>query len=391
MAILPSDKIVRGGDLITIGSAIKTELAKKQDTLVSGTDIKTINRESLLGPGDIRLSSLSSFKGFYNSSQSLSSAIPNPETGDYAYVKNTGTPATATIYAANSGQWENTGVSMAISDMESVFTTYAKLTLLSCLEKVAWVDANGESYINELRAALMGTLEVGSISASFSPGENIILDTMSLDDLKEYLTVTAEFSDGTEQEINGYQLTGTISEGTNTITVSFLGESDTFTVTAVHNYAAQLNNWIYHPWNNGGISRYYGGAIELRCGNSYDESQYNVWAVDGKKTLWSSVNGKTLKIRFKVNDISLGSFGVGIYQSSSITSLGNEYAKRAGVTPSLGDDGYYEATIECDIANFTYGSLSPGSSSTFGMFAYSRTTSASVYVYDVQITEVGGE
>lgn len=53
MATAKEDKIVRGADLSTIGGAIKNELAKKQDVLVSGTDIKTINNTSLLGPGNI--------------------------------------------------------------------------------------------------------------------------------------------------------------------------------------------------------------------------------------------------------------------------------------------------------------------------------------------------
>lgn len=56
MAVIKEDKIVRGGDLITVGAQIKAALAEKQDTLVSGTSIKTINNTSLLGSGDIVIS-----------------------------------------------------------------------------------------------------------------------------------------------------------------------------------------------------------------------------------------------------------------------------------------------------------------------------------------------
>lgn len=55
MSTTPSNKVVRGADLETIGSLVKTELNKKQATLVSGTNIKTVNETSLLGPGNITI------------------------------------------------------------------------------------------------------------------------------------------------------------------------------------------------------------------------------------------------------------------------------------------------------------------------------------------------
>lgn len=55
MAVSANDKIVRGGDLATIGAQVKAKLAEKQDALVSGTNIKTINNTSLLGGGDISI------------------------------------------------------------------------------------------------------------------------------------------------------------------------------------------------------------------------------------------------------------------------------------------------------------------------------------------------
>ena len=55
MAVTPANKIVRGGDLQTVGTEIKSALAGKQDTLVSGTTIKTVNNTSLLGGGNITI------------------------------------------------------------------------------------------------------------------------------------------------------------------------------------------------------------------------------------------------------------------------------------------------------------------------------------------------
>lgn len=44
------------------------------------------------------------------------------------------------------------------------------------------------------------------------------------------VVVTAHYSDGTSKTVTGYTLTGTIVEGSNTITVSYGGKTATFTV-----------------------------------------------------------------------------------------------------------------------------------------------------------------
>lgn len=75
---------------------------------------------------------------------------------------------------------------------------------------------------------------LNSISASFNPGANTIYTDTPLDNLKQYLTVTASYSDSTTATIAAadYTLSGTLSVGTNTITVSYGGKTTTFTVTA---------------------------------------------------------------------------------------------------------------------------------------------------------------
>lgn len=275
------------------------------------------------------------------------------------------------------------------------FSTGAKVALLEALKKVAWTDANGQTYIDGLWNALLGDLQVSSLSAVYSPGTAVILDSMALDDLRPYLTVTATFSDGSTAVVTGYTLSGSLDAGTNTITATYGSFTATFTATALHNYAEVLSNWIYHPNNNGGTAAYSDGKIRMKCGNSSDVSNWSVWVADGKKTLWSAVNGKSVKVRMKVSDYNyagLGAFGLGVYQSSSITSLGASYAKRVSLDGewTLADDGYYETTsaFVCDIANFTSGTLSPGANATFGLWCYARSTSNYQEIYDVQIYEV---
>jgi len=65
---------------------IKTALSGKQETLVSGTNIKTINNESLLGSGNITISggggTDTDFTGATSSTNGVHGLVPAPEAGD---------------------------------------------------------------------------------------------------------------------------------------------------------------------------------------------------------------------------------------------------------------------------------------------------------------------
>ena len=69
-----------------------------------------------------------------------------------------------------------------------------------------------------------------SITATFTQGSAVIYTDSSLNDLKPYLVVTANYSDSTTQTVTGYTLSGTLVEGTSTITANYSGKTDTFTV-----------------------------------------------------------------------------------------------------------------------------------------------------------------
>lgn len=105
----------------------------------------------------------------------------------------------------------------------------AKDALLALLSKVAYIDENGQEYLDELEAALMRK-NVLSITAVFEQGSVVIYDTDTLDTLKQYLTVTANYDDGTSAVVTGYTLSGTLTAGTSTITVTYSGKTDTFDV-----------------------------------------------------------------------------------------------------------------------------------------------------------------
>ena len=109
-----------------------------------------------------------------------------------------------------------------------------KQALLNLFAHVAYIDADSQTYVDALEEAMYPATNLTSISASFNQGTNVIYDTASLDDLEQYLTVIANYIDSTHKTISNYTLSGTLTEGTSTITVSYEGFTDTFNVTVSH-------------------------------------------------------------------------------------------------------------------------------------------------------------
>ena len=78
-----------------------------------------------------------------------------------------------------------------------------------------------------------GTKTLVSIGAVFDDSQTIY-DTDTLDRLRQYLTVTVYYDDSSSREVTNYSLSGTLAEGTSTITVSYSGKTTTFNVTVTH-------------------------------------------------------------------------------------------------------------------------------------------------------------
>lgn len=85
-------------------------------------------------------------------------------------------------------------------------------------------------------------LAAQSITATYTQS-GTVYDTDSLDSLKADLVVTANYSGGTSETVpsTDYTLSGTLEVGTSTITVSYAGLTDTFSVTvSVQDTTAQI-------------------------------------------------------------------------------------------------------------------------------------------------------
>ena len=154
-----------------------------QETLVSGTNIKTINGKNVLGSGNIDVSGGDS------------------DTGELS------------------------------DDIKQV--------LLSCFENVAWVNENGQDYYNALEFALYPPDNITSISALFNQGQIVVYDTDSLDVLRPMLIVTAYYVDETSEIVTDYTLSGVLTVGTSTITIAYGGKTTTISV-IVNSYASNI-------------------------------------------------------------------------------------------------------------------------------------------------------
>lgn len=170
-----------------------------------------------------------------------------------------------------------------ISELKSLIsggglTEDIKQALMDIVNNVAWDgdDPTGQTYITALQNALYPAAELVSISAVYTQG-GTVYDSDSLDSLRNDLVVTAHYDDSTSEAVSNYTLSGTLAEGTSTITVTYSGKTTTFTVTVT---ASPLpSEYTIKPWvaslNTGTGSTYFvntqvtpskNGAIKVEIG-----------------------------------------------------------------------------------------------------------------------------
>ena len=122
----------------------------------------------------------------------------------------------------------------------SGLTDDIKQALLQIVEKVAYVDGQGQDYYNALEDALYPPVDLVSISCVYTQS-GAVYTTDSLDVLKDDLVVTAHYDDSSTETVTTYALSGTLTVGTSTITVAYGGKTSTFNVTVSQ---AQAENFV---------------------------------------------------------------------------------------------------------------------------------------------------
>ena len=237
-----------------------TDLNGKQDTLVNGENIKTINNQSILGSGNINIeggsggtptdvqingSSITSSgtanivtEGVYNSSTNklaTMSDVPDVTGKQDTLVSGTNIKTINNQSILGSGNITVEGGSGSTSGLSDDI----KAAILNCFENVAWINDDGQDYYDALEFALYPPDNISSISAVFNQGQTVVYDTDSLDVLRPMLTVTANYADETSETVTDYTLSGVLTVGTSTITVAYGGKTTTISVT-VSGYASNI-------------------------------------------------------------------------------------------------------------------------------------------------------
>lgn len=133
--------------------------------------------------------------------------------------------ATTTPSGANV-TWASSNTSVATVDSTGLVTSVGYGS--------AMITATAGS-ITASCAVVVAQAELVSISAVYTQS-GTVYDTDALDTLKSDLVVTATYGNSTTQTLadTDYTLSGTLAEGTSTVTVAYGGKTTTFTVTVTH-------------------------------------------------------------------------------------------------------------------------------------------------------------
>lgn len=166
--------------------------------------------------------------------------------------------------------------------------------LLTIAEKASYSDTHGQDYYDALYAALYPPATMTGLTATFTQGNHVVYDNDSLDSLRQYLSVVALYDDGHTETVTRYALRGVLSEGTSTITVSYNGQSATFTATVTHKDVMvtgitavfeQGNHTIYDNAGLDSLRQY------LTVTASYDDGKSNIisaYALSGTLSVGTS-------------------------------------------------------------------------------------------------------
>lgn len=258
-----------------------------------------------------------------------------------------------------------------------------KAALLQIAAKAVYVDDGGPQYYQDLYDALYPPATLVSISAVYTQS-GTVYDTDTLDSLKADLVVTAHYDDSTTATVTTYTLSGTLTEGTSTITVSYGGKTTTFTVEVTHqelptgytkydyitpNVSFGTQTKAYGIWTDAQLGTDYTIEIKLKFPSDLG-SNLQAQPIIGTRSSGSGT--KEIALFFKYGQGTLGYWYSGTDSTTSITlSKGTVHTiKIQPVGVSQTYSGY--ATFDIDGTEYSTGSQATGVTfdSWFGIFTY---------------------
>ena len=195
---------VSGSGTLTVGTSAVTVTFEGKTTTFNVTVTATPANKTLTG---ITLNT-TSVKRDYNQNETLD--------------------LTSLVVTANYSDGSSAAVSYTSSSPangETLSTTGTITITVNYTEGAVTKTANFSITVTPATPTLTG------ITAVYTQGSTIIYPTTSLDSLKAGLSVTAAYSNGTNQPVTSYALSGKLTVGASAVTVTYEGKTTIFTVT----------------------------------------------------------------------------------------------------------------------------------------------------------------
>lgn len=164
---------------------------------------------------------------------------------------------------------------------------------------------------------------LSSISAVFVQGSAVIYTTDALSTLKQYLTVTAYWSDSSSSAVADadYTLSGTLTEGTSTITASYGGKSDTFNVTvSVYDTSPSIGVEGSSLKTDGSTRSNAGACYTAAYAYELDIDAFKQTNYYDSTNNYNNTNGALWKITYNVpnsNSVSFSGYTATVFYNSS--------------------------------------------------------------------------
>ena len=165
--------------------------------------------------------------------EATTSITVSPSTASVSSASPTAQLSAVTTPAGGAVTWASSNTAVATVSSAGLVTAVGNGT--------ATITATSGTVSASCAVTVTGFRTLTGIDATYTQS-GTVYDTDSLDDLKDDLVVTGTYDDTSTATITGYTLSGTLTAGTSTITVSYGGFTDTFSVTVTH-YEAALYAW----------------------------------------------------------------------------------------------------------------------------------------------------
>ena len=294
-------------------------------------------------------------------------------------------PTTNDVLKYNGTEWVSAPETIASdSDIQNAVDTYldehptvsgtfsneAKYALLNILDKIAYIDESISSYISAFQTALFSS-QLISITAIFTQGDNVVYNTDDINSLKTMLVVTAHYSDNSSEIISGefYELSGSLDVGTDTITVTYSGMTDTFevVVTEAQAIVVDVSKFIVGATNNGNAPNYY-GTNNARLSYPYFDLFFE--------------GGKTYKFTC-ISTVSTAQIGVQCFTQTAY----NHYQNSTTFTGEVFDSGWQPLVFTLNVPA-TYNGHDIIGFRLASRYSTSNPTIASNYLTSITVEEV---